>query len=122
MPRRGCSIRYATEDLDIGGVHIAKGEAILASYAAAGRDPEVHGPTADDFEVHRRTKDQHLAFGHGTHHCLGAPLARLEGQIALPALFARFPELRLAVEPAEVVPLSSFISNGHARLPVYLAG
>ncbi|MFI9402108.1 cytochrome P450 [Nocardia sp. NPDC052316] len=115
-------LRYATEDLNIGGVRISKGEAILASYAAAGRDPEVHGSTADEFDVHRDTKEQHLAFGYGTHHCLGAPLARLEGQIALPALFARFPGLRLAVEPAEVAPMDSFISNGHARLPVYLAG
>ncbi|WP_433657843.1 cytochrome P450 family protein [Nocardia sp. CA-128927] len=112
-------LRYAVEDLDIDGFRIPKGDAILASYAAAGRDPEVHGPTADEFDVHRSTTGQHLAFGHGAHHCLGAPLARLEAQVALPALFARFPELRLAADPAELRPVRSFISNGHDRLPVY---
>ncbi|WP_051066998.1 cytochrome P450 family protein [Nocardia brasiliensis] len=113
-------LRYAVEDLDIEGTRIAQGEAILASYAAIGRDPKVHGPTADEFDVHRATRDRHLAFGHGVHHCLGAPLARLEAQVALPALFARFPGLRLAVEPSELAPVGSFISNGHARLPVAL--
>ncbi|MFI6169153.1 cytochrome P450 [Nocardia sp. NPDC051052] len=115
-------LRFAVEDLDIDGVRIPQGDAILASYAAAGRDPRVHGPTADDFDVHRGTKDQHLAFGHGVHHCLGAPLARLEAQVALPALFARFPELRLAADPTELRPVRSFISNGHSRLPVYCTG
>ncbi|MFJ4656788.1 cytochrome P450 [Nocardia sp. NPDC088792] len=70
--------------------------------------------------MHRDTKDQHVAFGYGAHHCLGAPLARLEAQVALPALFARFSGLRLVVDPAELRPVSSFISNGHARLPVRL--
>ncbi|GAA5106263.1 cytochrome P450 family protein [Nocardia iowensis] len=113
-------LRFAVEDLDIDGFRIPKGDAILASYAAVGRDPKVHGPTADDFDVHRDTKAQHLAFGHGAHHCLGAPLARLEAQIALPALFACFPELRLAAEPTELSSVVSFISNGHSRLPVQL--
>ncbi|MEU7140565.1 cytochrome P450 [Nocardia sp. NPDC046473] len=114
-------LRFAVEDLDIDGIRIPKGDAILASYAAAGRDPQVHGPTADEFDAHRSTKDQHVSFGHGAHHCLGAPLARLEAQVALPALFTRFPELRLAVDPAELTPVRSFISNGHARLPVCTA-
>lgn len=113
-------LRYAVEDLDIDGFRIPQGDAILASYAAAGRDPRAHGSTADDFDVHRGTKGQHLAFGHGVHHCLGAPLARLEAQVALPALFARFPELSLAGDPTELRAVSSFISNGHSRLPVYL--
>ncbi|MFE9578581.1 cytochrome P450 [Nocardia sp. NPDC006044] len=113
-------LRFAAEDLDIDGFRIPQGDAILASYAAAGRDPRVHGSTADEFDVHRDTKGHHLAFGHGVHHCLGAPLARLEAQIALPALFARFPELSSAGDPTELRPVRSFISNGHSRLPVYL--
>ncbi|WP_107653686.1 cytochrome P450 family protein [Nocardia suismassiliense] len=112
-------LRYAVDDIEIGDIRIPKGEAILASYAGAGRDPNLHGPTADQFDVHRTNKD-HLSFGHGAHHCIGAPLARLEAAIALPALFERFPDLRLAVDPAELQPVGSFVSNGHRRLPVYL--
>ncbi|WP_067824792.1 cytochrome P450 family protein [Nocardia inohanensis] len=112
-------LRYAVQDLEVGGVRIAEGEPILASYAAANRDPKLHGPTANEFDLTRESKE-HLAFGYGAHHCLGAPLARLEAKVALPALFARFPELRLAVEPGELGAVPSFISNGHDRLPVYL--
>ncbi len=112
-------LRYAVEDIELGEIRIPKGEAILASYAGAGRDPQVHGATADTFDVHRVNKE-HLSFGHGAHHCIGAPLARLEATIALPALFERFPKLRFAVDPAELEPVGSFISNGHRTLPVYL--
>ncbi|MEU7768096.1 cytochrome P450 [Nocardia sp. NPDC049190] len=115
-------LRYAVDDLEIGGIRIRKGEAILASYVAANRDPKVHGATADEFDVTRPTKDQHVAFGYGAHHCLGAPLARLEAAVALPAVFRRFPNLRLAVAPSELEPVVSFVSNGHRTLPVYLAG
>ncbi|WP_181721797.1 cytochrome P450 family protein [Nocardia gipuzkoensis] len=112
-------LRYAVEDIDIAGVRIPKGEAILASYVAANRDPKVHGATADEFDVRRSVKD-HLAFGYGAHHCLGAPLARMEAEIALPAIFRRFPDMRLAVDPSELGPVLSFISNGHSELPVLL--
>ncbi|WP_040787135.1 cytochrome P450 family protein [Nocardia pneumoniae] len=112
-------LRFAADDIEIDGIRIAKGEPILASYAAANRDPKVHGATADDFDVRRPTKD-HLAFGYGVHHCLGAPLARLEAEIALPGIFQRFPKMRLAADPADLGTVSSFISNGHAKLPVYL--
>ncbi|WP_067715706.1 cytochrome P450 family protein [Nocardia yamanashiensis] len=112
-------LRYAVEDIEIAGVRIAAGEAILASYGAASRDPQIHGATAGDFDVHRENKE-HIAFGYGAHHCLGAPLARLEAAIALPALFERFPNMRLAVDPAELRPLGSFVSNGHQSVPVLL--
>ncbi|SLI77820.1 cytochrome P450 [Mycobacteroides abscessus subsp. abscessus] len=79
----------------------------------------MHGETADRFDIHRAKKD-HVSFGHGAHHCIGAPLARLEAAIALPALFTRFPELRLAQDPATLKPVGSFVSNGHQTLPVYL--
>ncbi|MCX4095274.1 cytochrome P450 family protein [Nocardia sp. alder85J] len=112
-------LRYAVDHIELDGVTIAKGDPILASYAATNRDPKVHGETAAEFDVSRTRKD-HLAFGYGAHLCLGAPLARLEAAVALPALFARFPDLRLAADPAELGTVPSFISNGHRRLPVIL--
>ncbi|PNE33011.1 cytochrome P450 [Streptomyces eurocidicus] len=117
-PVASLPLRYATEDIALDGVTIRRGEPILAAYAAAGRDPELHGEDADRFDVTRAVKD-HLAFGHGVHFCLGAPLARLEAAVALPALFARFPDLALA-DPEGLRPVESFISNGHRSLPVLL--
>ncbi|MFF2146703.1 cytochrome P450 [Kitasatospora sp. NPDC058190] len=114
-------LRYAVEDIALpGGVVIRQGEAILASYAAAGRHPVRYGDSGGDFDVTRPVKD-HLAFGHGPHFCLGAPLARLEARTALRALFERFP--RLALLPGvELEPVESLISNGHRSLPVLLGG
>lgn len=119
-PVANLPLRYAVEDIDLGnGVVIGKGEPILAAYAAAGRDKAVHGETADEFDITRADKT-HLAFGHGVHYCLGSPLARMEAEIALPALFARFPKMELAVAAHELEPGQSFISNGHESLPVTL--
>ncbi|GGK92995.1 cytochrome P450 family protein [Nocardia jinanensis] len=114
-------LRYAVEDLVLGDVEIAKGDAILAGYAGANRDPKIHGDTADEFDPARKVKD-HLAFGYGAHHCLGAPLARMEAVVALPAVFERFPKMELAAAPEELDAVPSFISNGHRRLPVHLNG
>ncbi|GHF71261.1 cytochrome P450 [Amycolatopsis bartoniae] len=114
-------LRYAIEDIDVQGVVIRKGEAILAGYAGASRDPALHGENADEFDVTRADKS-HVAFGYGVHYCLGAPLARLEAAIALPALFDRFPAMTLAVPAGELAHLDSFISNGHRELPVLLNG
>ncbi|MFD9933070.1 cytochrome P450 [Streptomyces massasporeus] len=122
-PVASLPLRYAVEDLPLGelggpdGAVIRKGEAILAAYAAAGRDPEQHGPDAAVFDVTRASKD-HLAFGYGVHHCLGAPLGRLEARVALPALFERFPGLTLAAPEEGLPPVDSFISHGHRSLPV----
>ncbi|MGW1372847.1 cytochrome P450 family protein [Streptomyces sp. NPDC002446] len=114
-------LRFAVDDIDLpGGATIRKGEAILPSYAAAGRDPEFHGEAAGDFDI-QSTVQEHLAFGHGVHRCLGAPLARLEARIALPALFERFPELELGVSVEELAPTSGFISSGLRALPIRLA-
>lgn len=112
-------LRFATEDIDVGGVTIRQGDAILVSYAAAGQDPEQHGPDALDFDLLRERRE-HLAFGHGVHHCLGAPFARLEAGIALPRLFGRFPDLRLARPSSEIPGSGSFIANGPRDLPVLL--
>jgi cytochrome P450 len=114
-------LRYAVEDIDVAGVTIHKGDAILAAYAAAGQDPAHYGEDAAEFDITRENK-QHLAFGHGVHHCLGAPLARLEAQIALRALFERFPDLALAVPMDGLTPMHSFLSNGHLTLPALLRG
>ncbi|MFF8555017.1 cytochrome P450 [Streptomyces sp. NPDC015501] len=113
-------LRYALSDIPLpDGGKIARGDAILASYAAANRHPDWHGGTADAFDLTRPTKD-HLAFGHGVHFCLGAPLARLEVVTALQQFFDRFPDAELAVPAAELKPLPSLISNGHQTLPVRL--
>ncbi|GAA4932949.1 cytochrome P450 [Actinomycetospora succinea] len=89
--------RAATEDTTIGGHPVAAGDLVIASLAAANGDPALieDGTTLDI----SRPPSPHLAFGHGIHHCLGAPLARIEMRVALPALLQRFPGLRLAGEP-----------------------
>ncbi|GAA3934779.1 cytochrome P450 [Actinomadura viridis] len=120
-PVANLPLRYAVEDVEVDGVVIPKGDAILAAYAAANRDPGLHGEDADRFDISRLNKE-HLAFGYGVHFCVGAPLARLEAEIALPALFERFPDLALAVDPGELRAVESFISNGHRSLPVTLYG
>ncbi|NEA23458.1 cytochrome P450 family protein [Actinomadura bangladeshensis] len=118
-PVANLPLRYAVEDIDVDGVTIGKGEAILAAYAAAGRDLSLHGDDADLFDVERANKE-HISFGHGVHFCVGSHLARMEAEISLPALFERFPDMELAVDPSELRPVESFISNGHRSLPVTL--
>ena len=120
-PIANLPLRFVVEDITLDdGVVLRSGDAILGCYAAAGRDPLVHGHDADRFDVTRANKE-HIAFGYGVHHCLGAPLARLEASVALPALFDRYPGLTLAAEPGDLQPLGSFISNGHRFLPARLA-
>ncbi|ONF68593.1 cytochrome P450 family protein [Amycolatopsis keratiniphila] len=118
-PVANLPLRYAVEDIAVADVVIRQGDAILAGYAAAGRDPALHGQDADAFDVLRKDR-AHIAFGYGAHYCIGAPLARLEAAIALPALFERFPDMTLAASPDALRHLDSFISNGHRSLPVSL--
>jgi len=124
---RACSpveyvpLRFAVEDIELDTVTIAAGEPILIAFGAAGRDPPLHGDTAGEFDVTRPDKE-HLTFGHGVHHCLGAALARMEARIALPALFERFPDITLAVPSEELEPSLTFVFFGHQALPVRLTG
>jgi cytochrome P450 len=91
--------RRAKEPLEIGGRRIATGQLVGLFLGAANRDP-AQFPDPDRFDVARR-EGRHLAFAHGIHFCLGAALARLEGQIAIGTLLRRLPELRLAPGPVE---------------------
>lgn len=113
-------LRYAVNDIRLpDGQTITKGDAILAAYGAANRHPDWHGDNADAFDVTRLNKE-HLAFGHGVHFCLGAPLARLEVAEVLRQLFDRFPHIQLAIPSHHLRSLESAISNGHQALPVHL--
>jgi len=102
----------------IGGVTIPAGEMVLPSPLAANRDLRQF---AEPERLHITRPASHLAFGHGIHHCLGAPLARLEARIALSALFDRFPKMRLAVPPEELTMQASLLVNGLIALPVVVA-
>ncbi|MFI5753629.1 cytochrome P450 [Streptomyces sp. NPDC051569] len=117
-------MRFPTEDLhdELTGLTFERGDALVINYAAVGRDPGVHGSGAHLFDITRSTAREHLAFSHGPTYCLGAELARLEGRIALSALFSRFPALELAVGSDRLTPLPSLIFNGHREIPVRLEG
>lgn len=109
--------RATRHELELGGRAVPAGKVVLAMMGAANRDPR-HFPEPDRFDVERfRSPAQpsaHLAFGHGMHFCLGAPLARLEARVALPVLFERFPSLALSA--AGWQPRESFNVHGPARL------
>jgi cytochrome P450 len=106
--------RFARDDLELHGTPIKKGEMVLCSLAAANRDPRLGGDM-DTVKPCRDTAASHLAFGHGIHRCVGAPLAQMEMRIAFPALLRRFPGLRVAGE----VPFRKLaIVYGVEKLPV----
>jgi cytochrome P450 len=109
--------RYAAEDVRLAGVTIPAGSMVIISLLAANRDPS-RFDHPDQFDLAREQNPQ-VAFGHGIHHCLGAPLARLEGAVALGTLIRRFPELRLGV-PAEALTWRVSLMHGLVGLPVRL--
>ena len=109
-------VRTALEDVDLDGHLIRKGECVTLSLSAANRDP-ARFEAPDTFDI-TRSAVGHLAFGHGAHQCLGAQLARVEMRIAYSALLARFPNLRLGVDPGEVEVATDMTVYGVHRLPV----
>ncbi|MEV8545211.1 cytochrome P450 [Streptomyces sp. NPDC051572] len=113
-------IRFATEDVQVGDKVLPAGDALIVSYAAIGRDEEAHGPTAGEFDITRTSENRHISFGHGPHVCPGAALSRLEADVALPALYERFPHLDLAVPAAELRNKPVVTQNDIFELPVKL--
>lgn len=108
--------RWASEDISMYGQVIRKGEIVYASLIGANTDAQqFHDPEMLDFT---RRENQHLAFGKGIHYCLGAPLARLEGQIAFATLIKRLPDLRLATDPAQLTWNNNPMLRGLRSLPV----
>ncbi|MFE2998320.1 cytochrome P450 [Nocardia sp. NPDC059246] len=113
-------MRFATEDITVGDTVIEQGEGVVMSYRAIGRDTAVFGEDADDFDITRPSAHRNISFGYGPHICPGAALARLEAGIALPALFDRFPELRLATPVEEIVNLPVMTQNDIAAMPIHV--
>jgi cytochrome P450 len=110
------TFRYTSEELSIGGVTIAAGQLVLLGLGSANRDPEVF-ERPDELDI-TRARGGSLAFGHGIHHCLGAALARIEGEIAFRVLLDRFPTLALAADAHELRWHKSLLFRGLAALPV----
>lgn len=108
--------RAATEDVELGGVTIRAGEGVVAAGEIANRDPAVFAdPDALDVD---RTPNHHVAFGHGVHQCLGQQLARVELQVAYPALLRRFPGLRVDTPLDDIAFRDAMVVYGVHALPV----
>ncbi|MER7111834.1 cytochrome P450 family protein [Streptomyces sp. NPDC000229] len=108
--------RFAREPVPVGDTVIPQGATVLVGLGAGDRDPD-RFPDPDRFDIRRDTAG-HLAFGHGIHYCLGAPLARLEGRIAIRALLERFPSLTLDPSAGPLDWLPGLLMRGVRRLPV----
>ncbi|MBF9070140.1 cytochrome P450 family protein [Streptacidiphilus fuscans] len=116
-------LRFAAQDVELGGVVIPQGTPVVVSLAAVGRDPQTGSDTAaalDRLDV-TRTDVKHLSFGHGIHYCVGAPLARLEAVVALGTLLRRLPQLAPAVPYTELRWTERGIMHGPIALPASLS-
>ncbi|MDN5751266.1 MAG: cytochrome P450 [Pseudonocardia sp.] len=126
-PVHSAPVRFAAEDVEYSGVTIPAGSVVSLSLASANRDTRFDAPDgsgadgsgADELRIDRDTSG-HTAFGHGLHHCLGAQLARIEGQEAIGLLLARRPDLALAGDADELVYRRSSLIRGLRELPVEL--
>lgn len=112
----GAFARVAMEDVELSGVTVSAGESVFVNTQSANRDEAVF-EAAEELDLARKG-NPHMAFGHGTHHCLGAQLARLELQVALGSLLQRFPDLRLAVPVEEVPWKTGLLVRGPQELAV----
>ncbi|QPP06936.1 cytochrome P450 [Streptomyces bathyalis] len=115
-PVETCTERLSLEDVEMGGVTIPAGSTVLIAMADADRDPE-RFKDPDRFDI-RRDARGHIAFGHGLHYCLGAPLARLEGRIAIRSLLERCPEIAADADESTLPWLPGMLMRGVRRLPV----
>ncbi|MFE3262774.1 cytochrome P450 [Streptomyces sp. NPDC059215] len=111
-------MRYAAEDITLGGARIPRGGTVVVALTSVGRaDPAVAAAERDVLDV-GRPDVRHLSFGHGIHHCLGAPLARLEAEVGIGTLLRRFPDLATAVRPDDVPWIPVGLMRGPVSLPV----
>lgn len=108
--------RWAADDVELGGAQLARGDLVIAVVGSANRD-EARFRHADELDLHR-AENKHVGFGRGPHFCLGAPLARLETEIALTTVLRRLPGLRLDIAPDELYWPPIPIFRGLASLPV----
>ncbi len=116
VPVEMATERYAREDITIAETTIPRGELVMAVIGSANRDPN-YFDNPDSLDITRQN-NKHLAFGQGPHYCLGASLARLEGQIAISTLIQRLPNLRLDIAPDQIRWRATFILRGLEALPV----
>lgn len=115
-PVERATMRFAAEDVEIGGQLIRRGQAVNVVLASAGHDTEEFAHP-EQLDV-TRNNNRHLGFGFGVHYCVGAPLARLEGRIAISTLLRRLPDLRLAVPAETLVWRPNLVLRGLRHLPV----
>ena len=113
------SRRIMLEPVTVAGTTFAAGDLVMTCLGAANRDPGKFGPTAGELDLRRADAREHVSFGSGVHHCLGAALARLEGQEAIGRLVRRFPDLERA---GEATHNHRLVLRGYDHLPVALAG
>lgn len=115
-PVETSTARFASEDVTIGDQTIPRGEQVMMVLGSADRD-EQRFADADTLDI-TRTDNRHVAFGHGIHFCLGAPLARLEGEIAINTVLRRFPNIRMQETSESLVWRRSLLIRGLQKLPV----
>ncbi len=113
-PVENATFRYAAEPLELAGRRLAPGDSVMIGLTAADRDGTRY-PEPDRFDIHRDPRG-HIAFGHGIHYCLGAPLARLEAKVALASLLERCPDLAADGPPGPWLP--GMLMRGVRSLPV----